>query len=80
MVNNDCDVTCTTVYCPVCSEVLGEAREDEICSFICRTEGCSQTKHSFYPGNVKSPGKSVPWADYHEKKTKCGCPACASRE
>jgi len=69
-----------TVYCPVCGVTLGNKKKGELASFICSTEGCSQTKHYFYPNEVKRPGKSIPWASYHEKKQKCNCPACQARD
>lgn len=62
-----------SVYCPVCEERLGQKRKGELASFECPTEGCSKTKHYFYPGEIKRPGKSVPWHSYHKDKGTCGC-------
>ena len=48
------------VRCPVCNQEIGRKVRQEAAEFICRSEGCSQTKHYFLPGQVKNPGKSVP--------------------
>jgi len=64
-----------TVHCPVCKHSLGEKQKGLIASFICATEGCSKTKHFFYPGKTR-PDKSVPWAVYFDEKNKCGKPCC----
>ena len=65
-----------TVHCPVCKKKLGAKHKDEIKGLECKTEGCSQTKHYFYPGQIKRPGKSIPWASYYEEKSRCGKPCC----
>lgn len=62
------------VYCPVCDQELGEKEKGMIASFICLTEGCSQTKHFFYPDTLE-PRKSIPWYTYHDDK-KCHCEDC----
>lgn len=69
-----------TVYCPVCNERLGQKKRDEIDSFECPTDGCSKTEHWFYPGQIKRPGRSVPWSSYYKKKKGCGCGTCAPPE
>jgi len=68
------------VCCPVCHKELGMKQAGELASFTCESEGCSKTKHYFYPNEVKRPGKSIPWASYHEKKQKCNCLACQARD
>lgn len=65
-----------TVRCPVCCNDLGYKMKDEIKSFICKTEGCSKTQHTFYPGHATKPGKSKPWFSYYHKKNNCGCGRC----
>jgi hypothetical protein len=69
-----------TVYCPVCKELLGQKKRVDITAFECQTEGCSKTKHWFYPGQAKRPKKSIPWAAYHEKNSTCGCLNCQPKE
>lgn len=63
------------VNCPVCKQKLGYKAKDELESFICESEGCSKTKHTFYPGN-KLPGKSEPRFNYRCKRVICGCGRC----
>ena len=70
----------TTVHCPVCRKELGTKQKGELASFVCHSQGCSDTKHYFYPGEIKRPGKSVPWSSYHEKKSRCNCFACQFRD
>ena len=65
------------VNCPVCKQKLGYKAKDELESFICDSEGCSKTKHTFYPGKDTA-GKSEPWFSYHSKKVVCNCMQCAT--
>jgi len=76
MVYNPFEKNWATIHCPVCRERLGTKLKTELKSFECSTEGCSKTKHYFYPGEIKRPGKSIPWASYYDKKNKCGKPCC----
>jgi len=69
-----------TVHCPVCKERLGEKVKGLLESFECQTEGCSKTKHYFYPGETQRPGKSTPWFSYHEEKNNCKCVNCQARK
>lgn len=67
----------SSVYCPVCKEYLGRKKKSEIKTFECKANGCSQTEHTFFPGEIKRPGKSIPWASYHKDKKECGCIHCS---
>lgn len=64
------------IFCPVCKRRLGDKKRGTFGSFECKTDGCSKTKHFFFPGQIKRPGKSVPWHSYVEKKSKCGKFCC----
>jgi len=77
--DRDRSSTWVTVQCPVCGDDLGIKKRDEIKTFTCTAEGCSQTEHTFYPGQIKRPGSSRPWASYHDEKSICNCASCQSR-
>jgi len=65
-----------TVYCPVCKKLLGQKDRSSLTSFTCQEEGCSKTKHFFYPGDTKKPRRSMPQYQYYHDKKQCGKPCC----
>lgn len=69
-----------TVLCPLCRHYLGTKMKSEIASFVCSSEGCSETEHYFYPSSHSRPKRSVPWSKHYSKKNKCGKLCCADKE